>query len=192
MEPQYVGIDPSLSRTAIIHGGAKYGGVRIFKSEPNGPAVASRMMRFATMASAIRGHLNNIAATCGPIRLVCIESYSLGHNNPGTASLCEFGGILRLRLTEAFRLVECSPSKLKQFVSGKGNTKKPEFISTLARRYDVAFPDEDEYFAYGLWLIARSAMEPQLGTKEQATIAAKVMNPKPKTKKNKGGHQVAE
>ena len=178
---QFIGIDASITRTAVCNGGDKFDGVSIFGNDHAAWDVTARIVRYDRLAREIVGHIDKLNAAC-PVRLVALEAYSLGSAN-SAAMICEFGVLLRLRLTQRYRLVEVPPAKLKQFITGKGNANKPVFVTTVAKKYNTDFKGEDEHFAFGLWLMARAAIRPDTGTKPQSEIAAAILNPQPKEKK---------
>jgi crossover junction endodeoxyribonuclease RuvC len=174
----FVGIDPSLSGTAV----ACYGGeVRRFGSSPCGPGIRERMQRYEDLVDDV---LHWLPDNC---RCICIEGYSFASKHGGE-KLAEYGGLLRSGLCIAWPnafLFEVAPNQLKKFATGKGVGKKTEVIGAVAATYGVTFKTDDEYDAYVLSLIA-AALAGEFECSNQAqrdVIAALRDGPKKKSRK---------
>lgn len=147
----FCGIDPSMSNTAVaIVDPFLHYKVQCFPTKSCGRGVAERMDRFNGIASSVFRFLRDAEP-----RVICIEGYS--HGSTDVATLGEFGGILRSRLTllDHVTIFDVAPATLKKFVTGKGAGKKAGVIGALAREFGVAFHTDDEYDAFGLALMAR-------------------------------------
>ncbi len=145
-------IDASLSRTATCAGSS--GGpdfkVGVFTSEAVGMSVAARLRRYKTLAARTYEALDSPT-------MVFLEGYSYDSTGRGVVSLGEYGGILRLRLLAAdVEIIEVPPAMLKKFATGKGNTAKAAFQVAVARRWNVEFKGEDEYFAFALFRLGQA------------------------------------
>ena len=171
-----VGIDPSLTGTAVVIDGK----ATMFKSKPHEPTVRARLTRIQELALAVTNFVSP-----RPDMAIFIEGYSLTANPTGATTLCEYGGLLRLYLlTEGSAMYEVPPSSLKKFATGKGNSKKDLVAAHIAKRYGVMFDTNDAYDAYGLYrfgLVAMGMEDPANQAQLEAVQA--VMNPKPKAPK---------
>lgn len=151
-----VGIDPSMSATAVVCGPftKKHGGSEIrscvFKSKPSGDLPRQRIARFMSLTKEITSYIRSFEIT--PVQSIFIEGYSFGSKNTRAHASGEYGGILRWGLLELSEVIEVPPSCLKQFATGKGNCDKTVVAASLAQRYDVSeLRTNDEYDAYALW-----------------------------------------
>jgi crossover junction endodeoxyribonuclease RuvC len=83
-------------------------------------------------------------------QLVVIEGYAYGKGN-SAHQIGELGGIIRLTLHEQdSEWVEIAPSKLKKFVTGKGNAPKDSMMIEAYKRFKVDVPTSDECDAASL------------------------------------------
>jgi crossover junction endodeoxyribonuclease RuvC len=178
----YIGIDPSLSGTAV----AVYGGeVERISSEACGPEVRPRIERYRNLAHAVSVAVEDLA---NPPNIIFVEGYSFGSKHGGE-KLAEYGGILRLQLLKRFphaKIMDVPPSALKKFITGKGNGDKTAVIAAIASRYQVQFKTNDEYDAYALALMAAAyggAFE--CTNQAQRDVIAALKNPKVKKRKGK-------
>ena len=145
-----VGIDPSLTSTAICWGGGLESGLefhtRTIFSHPVGRNVVERIARYERLTDEIAATVNAAKPS-----LIAIEGYAYSARGRAALDLPEFGGILRWRLIQLATVYEVAPATLKKFVTGKGNAKKLQLATTLTRRYGVMFDTDDEFDAYALW-----------------------------------------
>lgn len=147
----YVGIDPSMANTAVaVANEYSMFEVRCFPTRSCGRGVAERIKRFESISSAVFRFLRSF----DPV-VLCIEGYS--HGSTDAATLGEFGGILRSRLTllDHVTIFDVAPTTLKKFVTGRGAGKKAGVIGALAKEFQVSFKSDDEYDAFGLALMAQ-------------------------------------
>lgn len=148
--PMIVGIDPSITHTAICSGTASdRWSIETFKSKPLGDDLRSRMKRYEILAAKIDQHLREL----GPA-LILIEDYSYGSfSSPVTQTyLAEWGGLLRWHLIErSEHVIEVAPTSLKKFITGKGSGKKEMMIAHVTRRWDQIFPTNDHVDAFALY-----------------------------------------
>lgn len=162
-----VGIDPSLTNTAVCSGKEGHW-LRTFQSKACPGDVRSRLARFEQLVAQIADHLE----TLRPIDGIFLEGYSVGSHTSGVIDRVEYGGLLRWHLLDlAPVIVELAPLSLKKFVAGTARAPKGEgktlVIASLARRYGVSFATNDEYDALGLWWFGRC----YLGIEEPSTNA---------------------
>jgi hypothetical protein len=190
-----IAIDPSLTSAAIVWGAGRAQdplGMERITSEAAGQDVNARITRFWKHAQNI---LEPVARLAEP--LVVIEGYSHGHSHQA-ANLCELGGILRYLIVsdhanlcyveQAPRIIEVPPTTLKKYITGKGNGDKTPMIAKLAATYGVQFETNDEYDAYGLYLIGLALIGAVAPNMAQRAELAKLLTVKaPKGKKRKKG-----
>jgi len=81
-----------------------------------------------------------------------IESYAYNAKQGGEF-LGELGGVLRLKLADCGPVYEVAPNTLKKFITGKGSGKKIGVVAAIAKEYEVQFEHDDEYDAFGLYLL---------------------------------------
>ncbi|MFS0822149.1 hypothetical protein [Bacillus sp. 1P02SD] len=83
---------------------------------------------------------------------------------------------------------EASPSQLKKFASGKGNTKKDELAVHIYKHFGFEHPSDNVRDAYVLAQIARClklGMENVTRIKYHLEVLDAIQNPKPKVKKKR-------
>lgn len=178
-----VGIDPSLTNTAVIRGdehGYEY--ATFGSGNELGDSASARIARYDGLVSRVMEWIGD-----GPFQAIYIEGYSFDSHGRGKFS-AEYGGILRWHLDDVTdRLFEVAPHTLKKFATGKGAGKKDMVIAHLARRYDVLFNSNDEYDGFALYrlgLLAEGLAEPD--NQAQREAADKVLGidtPKPAKKR---------
>ncbi|QDU61260.1 Crossover junction endodeoxyribonuclease RuvC [Planctomycetes bacterium Pan216] len=162
-----VGIDASLTNTAVVIGDGREWHAKEFPSKSLGEAVADRVMRYDLLVASILDYLKSHF-----INAIYIESYSFGHNLAGQSRLCELGGILRWHLVDlSNRIVEVPPTTLKKFVTGKGNAPKDVMLAHIQKRWEQLFESNDVGDAFGLYqlgLVAEGIVEPATVAMAQA------------------------
>lgn len=140
------GIDPSLTGSAVCCWDPDGTGPSFQEKYGSQPAktLAGRIDRFETLARSVCRSLQGTT-------LVVIEGYSHGSKGSSVLSIAEYGGILRaamLKITP--HVIEVSPSALKKFATGKGNSPKDVLMAHVAKRWGVLFSSNDEADAYVL------------------------------------------
>jgi Holliday junction resolvasome RuvABC endonuclease subunit len=149
------GIDPSLSCTAVCLGDADRYDMLAFKSAPGGRTVVERTRRFEGHVAKIMQPIESAVEKLGGVDVICIEGYAHMSNNAHSHALAEFGGILRFHLVEITEHVyEVAPMTLKKFCAGKAGPGKAMVVAALTRDYEVGFPTDDAYDAFGLFRLA--------------------------------------
>ena len=151
MSINVIGIDPSLSKTAIVIGSEhRKEKVFLITSKPLGDSVCQRMSRFEQM---VAGIMRTIRENTDPLSVsrIFIENYSFGSKFAREA-LGEFGGILRWHLVEVDpQIVEVAPTTMKKFVTGKGNGDKDAVRMHCLKNWGYESQGNDDADAYGLW-----------------------------------------
>lgn len=170
----YVGIDPSLTRTAML-ALDEDGCIRAAETiRPKSRGVE----RLAELLEATRRALKE-ASRAGEIARVAIEGYSLGSRNQrGVHAMAEWGGVLRLALYEAgLDWLEIPPTAAKKYAAGRGDAPKDRVALAVYKRWGVELQDEHQTDAYVLARMARDmdCAKPGELTKEQAVIIGKLL-----------------
>lgn len=156
-----VGIDLSLSCTAIVKVGTKTGKVlfqetNIGKSLKRGPTWWDRQERIEYIMGKLK------AAMCGEkIDSLVFEGPSLGSKGATLFYIGELMGDFTRRLNSIQverEIVEVPPSCLKKFATGKGNAPKPLIAAHVQKRWDVIFGDDNLTDAYVLCQVGRALL----------------------------------
>lgn len=162
-----LGIDPSLTNTAIVRGDEHGYEVASFGSTNQGDHVAGRIGRYDLLISDVMEWLGERRP-----QAIYLEAYSYGSNDARAKFSAEYGGILRWHLVELTdRILEVAPMTLKKFCTGAGKGGKDLVIAHLARRYDVVLASNDEFDAFGLFrlgLVAEGLAEPDNQAQREA------------------------
>lgn len=100
----------------------------------------------------IRNEIRHIAINpVFPTDLVVLEGYDFGTRH-GAHHAGELGGIVRVDLWEfGVPYVLVSPSELKKYATGKGNSSKSAVLQQAVHRFGRTFKTDDE--ADALWLL---------------------------------------
>jgi crossover junction endodeoxyribonuclease RuvC len=96
-------------------------------------------------------------------------------------------GIRMALLRRNHSYIEASPSQLKKFASGKGNTKKDELAVHIYKNFGFEHPSDNVRDAFVLAEIARGLTMNTNRHKYQLEVIDAILNPKPKTKKKRKG-----
>ena len=154
LEPLIIGVDPSLSRTAVVIGRGDEFAVNSYPSSPpTSSSIADRFARYTRTLSPLCDWLESFIGDTPPA-VVAIEGYAYGAKHM-REYLGEFGGLLRYWLGEfGTPPIEIQPTTLKLFSTGKGNAEKAVVAASLAKRYGVELRTNDEYDAFGVYQIA--------------------------------------
>jgi len=183
-EPVIIGIDPSLTCTAVCYSsndGAEIVPVRV---APMGRSIETKFIRYSSIIERVRP----IIQRCGRDSIVFIEGYAFG-SATAAVILAEFGGLLRKMLLSELRpgnLHEIPPTSVKMYTTGKGNAKKPDMAVAAQHRWGATLSGDDEVDAYCIWRFGRAYLgidSPQ--TDIQRSAVEKVRNPPPKKKRVK-------
>lgn len=144
-----IGLDLSLGSTGYcVLGEDKF----IFASGVIKPKDMSGIIRLEFIANKIQ----DLIFTTPP-RKVGLEGYAFSAHAAYAHELGELGGIVKLLLHRS--KIQCDivgPTKLKKYVTGKGNSKKNEMLLGVYKKWGVSFSDDNAADAYS---IARWALE---------------------------------
>ena len=178
-----IGIDPSLTCTAICYtrdDGASIVPVRVAAM---GQSIESRFIRYNSIIERVR----SVVQLCGRESIVFLEGYAFASKTAGVV-LAEFGGLLRKMLLSEIQpgnLHEIPPTSLKIFTANHGGAKKPVMGEAANRRWGVTLSGEDEVDAYCLWRFGRAFMRLDEMDAVQMKAVENVRNPVKKPKKNR-------
>lgn len=158
-----VGIDPSISGTAVCsgrHDSTKFRCIH-YPSKRLGPHMRDRFRRY-------EGVISRVMADLEPLKpdVIVIETYSHGSTNR-TSELGEFGGLLRWHITDICKIVEESaPTTMLKFLTGNGKAiagqSKKRVAAALWTDFHVSFDQykkarDDMADAFAYWQIAKAA-----------------------------------
>lgn len=124
--------------------------------------------------------VQEIVEMFAPADLVFIEGYAFASpaGASSLATLAELGGILKHRIWKTTQIypISVAPTTIKKFLTGKGNTSKPDMILPAFRKYGREFPNSDELDAYVLLDLALCALglgadDRKLNLKERECVA---------------------
>lgn len=145
-----VGIDPSLSKTAVVIGsGPTDFKVFLHTSKPLGDSAAARVGRYDKLVAEIMQSLHVVGEGYG-VRIF-LENYSF-NSKFGGEHLGEYGGLLRWHLVDHDpQLTEVAPATLKKFVTGKGVGQKEQVMLSVFKNWGYEPRGNDDADAYGLF-----------------------------------------
>jgi crossover junction endodeoxyribonuclease RuvC len=130
--------------------------------------------------------VDTVAEFLTPDSVVTIEGFAYGAK--GTAVGLQYGIGWGLRM-EMFRrgvkYIEVSPSAVKKFASGSGNTSKDNLTVPIYKRWGFESDSDNIRDAYVLAQIARALHEPVKLTGFQQDVIDAIRNPVAKAKKSK-------
>ncbi len=109
--------------------------------------------------------------------LVCLEGYSFGSQGRAVFQIGELGGVIRLMLHQrGINWIEISPSSVKKFATGKGNSKKDQVMLGVYKKWGFEAPTSDEADAFVLAHIGQAVIDyrPEELTKAQIEVADQV------------------
>lgn len=170
--PIVVGIDPSLSGTAVTKGhGILDATTKRFTSKASGTDPRLRTERLKILAQ----DAMEFVTSGGEPSLILIEGYSFGSIGGQAMTRAEYRGILFLDMVStSARIIEVSPGTLKKFVAGSGAAKKEVMILEAYKRWGVEFKTNDEVDSYGLWRLGmclEGLIDPE-NAKQRESVAA--------------------
>ena len=155
---QVLGIDVSLTHTAVVLGGPNGSLAQTFVTKTIGDDVHARMCRNALVVEPIaaiaREHARDIA-------LVVFEAYPYaGGKYAGKAyDRGELGGILRWELRAiGVPIVEVFPNTLKAFAADYGRADKNEVIAAVQERYRMVVRDDNQADAFACMALGQCVL----------------------------------
>lgn len=150
MTPRVVGVDPSLTATAVA---SSQGWVTTISSRPRGKTIVDRARRLNALIIGIAGQV----AADGTPDLVVMEGpgmAALSHGGPDLIGLWWLLADQLLRMELALAIAP--PTCLKKYATGKGNASKDQVLAAAVRRYeDYAISDNNQADAVVLMAMGR-------------------------------------
>lgn len=136
--PKIVGIDPSLTNTALYCDGDYL-------------EIPGKKLRGILRLQHIYEETRSFLRKHKP-RVVVIEGYAFAAR-ARQHRLGEVGGVIRLACIKegVDRLYEVPPTSLKKFFTGAGNAEKGAMIEEAERRHNAKLPSDDVADACALW-----------------------------------------
>jgi len=142
-----LGIDPSLTHTAICHHHGMTVSHGSIKSKPADHI--HDIARLDWLGEQLEIKLNQCSGEHEE-RLAIIEGYAFGAKCSREA-LGELGGQYRLVLYRlGWKIIIVPPTSLKMFVCGKGNAPKEQVMMQVFKRWGYEAPDNNAADAYAL------------------------------------------
>lgn len=150
-----LGIDPSLTGTAWCY--MLEDREPIFTDLPN-------KLRGVPRLKWIVQQLHQTIKTYKPTK-ICYEGYSY-RSYSSSYDLAELGGLLRVMYHEYAELtgaeiIEYSPTELKKYITGKGNSKKEMMMLQLFKRFGIEAKNNNQADAVGLCLMGHNNVPPK-------------------------------
>jgi len=168
-----VGIDLSLTGTGVSLGPQSLSTVR--HKAPQSPADGFRRLQ------GIRAQVLSFVALRGSVAI--LEGYSQASKHQAH-QLGELGGVVRLALfEEGVPFYVVTPSQLKVFATGKGNSAKEQVGYSAVKRFGVEPKDNNQADALWLWeignhLLGEPTVElPKTHTRALDAIGEPVVDP---------------
>ena len=140
------GIDLSLRRTGftIIDSNAKILHQEVFKTDK-----MRGMQRLLFIKTRVIQKLKELKVT-----KVVLEGYSFGSKGAAIISLGELGGVVRMGIFENnYDYLDCSPSSLKAYTTGKGNADKDQMRVSVRSKYGIDYTDDNICDSYALCMM---------------------------------------
>lgn len=157
---RFVGIDPSgeTGMTILDKDGNYLDGFEIAPSTKN---------KTEKICDIVDDVMNNLE----PGDVIAIEGFSYASKGKGIDFQFGLGHAIRLELyRERTKWIEVTPSQVKKFASGKGNTKKENMILPINRHWGFEHESNNVRDAFVLAQIARSVTVPTINTKYQEEV----------------------
>jgi crossover junction endodeoxyribonuclease RuvC len=150
---RFVGIDPS-SKTGFV--ALDEAGEVLRRKELTGVGSVDPK-RIVTLIDEIITHLQ-------PDDVICLEGYSFGSKGKGVSFQYELGGMIRewlFRRNHNYTII--TPSQLKKFATGKGNTPKDAMAVPIFKRWGFESNSNNVVDAYVLAQMARAITQSDCG-----------------------------
>ncbi|MGY3716765.1 crossover junction endodeoxyribonuclease RuvC [Sutcliffiella cohnii] len=168
---RFVGIDPS-TKTGFValdeHG-------QVLRAKELTGVGAIDPKRMITLIDEIIAHIKTDD-------VICIEGFGFA-----SQQAIQLGGIgwgIRMALARrGFTYYEASPSQLKKFASGKGNTPKDQLAVHIYKNFGFEHNSDNVRDGYVLAQIAKSLKQGKTSRAYQNEVYEAIKNPKPKVKK---------
>lgn len=176
-----VGIDPSLSRTALMSMDTDTGDIERYTFAgyglPKGSPWWTSHRRVQTIVNEIEMFLHHETKGLTCLDLVVFEGPSYGSKGSMAFSIGSLMGGIHELLCMHIPLrngIEVPPSNLKKFATGKGNANKALIAAHVQKRWNVIFEDDNLTDAYVLCQIGRAMLGKISMPKSNMTALEKV------------------
>ena len=149
----YVGIDASFSGTGVVVMNNEF---KIIEQRLIGTKKRDSIYDIEERMLYIVKALECILKYKKDIKLALIEGISYGSTGDGAAQLAALNYFIRIFLLQnEIPYSDVSPSKLKQFVSGKGQSKKNMMLKEVYKKWGEDFDDGNICDSYALARLAQ-------------------------------------
>lgn len=156
-----IGIDPSLTQTAVVIGTSPTDfKVTFHKSKPLGDTVRHRVQRYDNLVASVMRVIEKATINSPFVGInqdeflpcrIFLENYAFGCKWDQHA-LAELGGLIRWHLVDRDPdLCEVAPASLKRFVTGKGTAKKEMMLMHVQKQWGYESQNSDDCDAFGLY-----------------------------------------
>ena len=167
---RFVGIDPS-SKTGLVtldqYGATEMADEIVLKSGLN------------SSSKEIQEYGRKIAGFVNKDDLVCIEGFSFGSKGSGVSLQYGIGYAIRFALIDGgIKFFVPTPSQVKKFATGKGNTSKENMILPLERVWGFEHESNNVRDAFVLAQIARAIRMGSASTAYQREVVATILSSK--------------
>jgi len=124
----------------------------------------------------------------GPDDIIAIEGFAFGAKGAAVGTMYGIGWGMRMDFFRCrVNYTEVSPSAVKKFASGKGNTKKDELGVEIYKRWGFEHKSDNVRDAYVLAQIARAMHEQLKLTAFQQDVITGLLVPKEKKSRRNAG-----
>jgi len=118
--------------------------------------------------------------------LTCIEGFSYGSKGQGVSTQYGVGFSIRFAMEDAgLKFFEPTPSQVKKFATGKGNTSKDNMVIPIFKLWGFEDKSDNVRDAFVLAHIARAIQMGTANTKYQQEVIHAILSPSEKKKKGK-------
>jgi len=148
MIEKYIGIDPSMISTGLVILDNEY--TIVLEKTISSNSKESNEERIKNIGSDLMFEIGKFGLG-NKSKKVCIEGISFGSTGRGVAQQAALNYYIRILLIQYdIEYVICEPTKLKKFVTGKGQCKKDLMLLKTFKKWGVEFEISDLCDAYGL------------------------------------------
>jgi crossover junction endodeoxyribonuclease RuvC len=154
-----IGIDPSLSETGVVGiRGNKIEFSHLIKTKKTGDTPLKELDRLRDIVLEVVYLLDKYKP-----KVVVMESIAMmARNTTALAQLCGLNYMLRDVCYRNYTTYMASPTGLKKFITGKGNSAKELMLLETYKRYKASFENNNLCDAFGLAKIGEALITPDL------------------------------
>ncbi|WMT42814.1 hypothetical protein RE628_11305 [Paenibacillus sp. D2_2] len=174
---RFVGIDPSTKTGLVILN--EYGIVE---------TQIEVLLKNGTHSTAteLQEYGREIAFYVNDHDVVCIEGFSFGSKGQGVSTQYGVGFAIRFALQDmGIRFLDPTPSQVKKFATGKGNTSKDNMVIPIFKTWKFEHESDNVRDAFVLAQIARSVRTGVFTTKYQQEVIQAILGGNKDKKKSK-------